>query len=188
MVAHYKIIEELGSGGMGVVYKAEDSKLKRFVAIKFLPLDLTRDANANQKFIQEAQIASALDHQNICTIHEINQTDSGQLFIVMTFFDGKTLRKTLDEEILEPEEAFKIITQIGEGLSRAHAKRIVHRDIKPANIIITTDGVVKILDFGLAKLKGQKRITKSGSTLGTVAYMSPEQALGTVVDFHTDTQ
>jgi len=192
-IAHYLIQEKLGEGGMGVVYKAEDTKLKRIVALKFLPPHLTRDQEANDRFIQEAQAASSLDHQNICTIHEINETKpapadagDGQMYIVMTYYEGETLKEKIKRGQLEIDEAINIAVQIAKGLAKAHQKGVVHRDIKPANIMITPDGVVKILDFGLAKLAGTTRITKNGTTLGTVAYMSAEQAFGKDVDFRTD--
>ena len=185
-ISHYKILEKLGEGGMGVVYKAEDTKLKRFVALKFLPSNLTQDSEAKQRFVKEAQAASALQHANICTIHEINETDDGQLYISMEYLDGKTLKERIKEAKLTVEETIDIINQIAQGLEKAHKKGIVHRDIKPANIIVTDDGVVKIVDFGLAKLTGQTKLTKTGSTLGTVAYMSPEQAQGKDIDYRTD--
>jgi Tol biopolymer transport system component/tRNA A-37 threonylcarbamoyl transferase component Bud32 len=185
-VSHYKIIEKLGEGGMGVVYLAEDTKLKRNVALKFLPSKLTRDMETKARFIREAQAASSLDHPNICTIHEINETDDGQLFIVMASYKGQTLKEKIKEQKLKKKEAIDIAIQIANGLVRAHEEGIVHRDIKPANIIITDRGEVKILDFGLAKLAGQAQLTKDSSTLGTVAYMSPEQLGGKEVDQRTD--
>jgi len=185
-ISHYRILEKLGEGGMGVVYKAEDTKLKRTVALKFLPPELTRDAEAKARFIQEAQAASALDHANICGIHEIDETAEGQLFISMTLCEGETLGERIKRGPLSMEEALRIATQIARGLAKAHAQGIVHRDIKPANVIITGDGVAKILDFGLAKLAGQVRLTRAASTLGTVAYMSPEQAGGKDVDERSD--
>ncbi|UCG51016.1 MAG: serine/threonine-protein kinase [Candidatus Latescibacterota bacterium] len=185
-ISHYKILEKLGEGGMGVVYKAEDTKLKRHVALKFLPPDLTRDANARERFIQEAQAASALDHSNICTIYEVNQTDDGQMYISMACYTGETLKEKIAKGSLTIDETVNIATQIAEGLSKAHKKEIVHRDIKPANIFVTEEGEVKIVDFGLAKLAGQARLTKTGTTVGTVAYMSPEQARGEDVDNRTD--
>ena len=186
IISHYKLLEKLGGGGMGVVYKAEDTKLKRTVAIKFLPPDLIRDDEAKVRFIQEAQAASALEHNNICTIHEVDETEDGQLFIVMTCYEGDTLKKTIEKGPLAIEDAIRIALQIAKGLSKAHEKGIVHRDVKPANIMITDDGVAKILDFGLAKLTGQTRITKTATTMGTVAYMSPEQSRGETVDQRTD--
>jgi serine/threonine protein kinase/Flp pilus assembly protein TadD len=192
-ISHYKILEKLGEGGMGVVYKAEDTKLKRRVALKFLPPELTRDGEAKERFIREAQAASALQHSSICTIHDIDETEDGQLFIVMDCYEGTTLREiippvgAIHESPLPIEQVTDIATQVASALSKAHENGIVHRDIKPANIFITTDGTVKILDFGLAKLAGgQTRLTKAGSTLGTAAYMSPEQARGEQVDARTD--
>jgi serine/threonine protein kinase len=191
-ISHYRIIEQLGAGGMGVVYKAEDTKLKRTVALKFLPPELTRDPDAKSRFIREAQAASSLDHPNICTIHEINETEpapgepGGQLFIVMACYEGETLKLKIEKGKLKIEEAIDYVIQIAQGLARAHEEGIVHRDIKPANIVITDRGEVKILDFGLAKLAGQAQLTKDSSTLGTVAYMSPEQLSGKEVDQRTD--
>jgi serine/threonine protein kinase/Flp pilus assembly protein TadD len=171
---------------MCVVYCAEDLKLKRTVALKFLPPELTRDAGAIQRFIHEAQAASSLQHNNICTVHDIDETDDRQLFIVMDCYEGEPLKLRIAEGGMRIEEAVDIAIQVASGLLNAHEKGIVHRDIKPANIIITNDGVVKILDFGLAKLAGQSRLTKTGSTIGTAAYMSPEQAQGFEVDHRTD--
>jgi serine/threonine-protein kinase len=185
-ISHYRILEKLGEGGMGVVYKAEDTKLKRTVALKFLPPELTRDAEAKARFIQEAQAASALDHPNICTIYEIDETSEGRLFICMAHYEGETLKERVQRGPLDAREAVRIAMQIGQGLAKAHSQGIVHRDIKPANIVITKDGLPKILDFGLAKLAGQTKLTKAGSMLGTVAYMSPEQARGDAVDHRTD--
>jgi len=185
-ISHYRILEKLGEGGMGVVYKAEDTRLKRTVALKFLPSELTRDPEAKGRFIQEAQAASALDHSNICNIHEIDETPEGQLFICMACYGGETLKERIARGPLEMDEAARIAAQIGEGLAKAHAAGIVHRDMKPANIMITSEGTVKILDFGLAKLTGRTKHTKTGTTLGTVAYMSPEQARGAAVDYRTD--
>ena len=186
IVSHYRILEQLGEGGMGVVYKAEDTKLKRTVALKFLPPHLTRDNEAKQRFIHEAQAASALQHSNICTIHDIDESDAGSLFIVMDCYEGDTLKNKMVNCQLTIDNCIEIVTQVGQGLQKAHEKGIVHRDIKPANIMVTNDGVVKILDFGLAKLAGQGRLTRTGSTVGTAAYMSPEQARGLEVDHRTD--
>jgi len=186
IVLHYKIIEELGSGGMGIVYKAQDLNLDRFVALKFLPPHLTTSAEEKQRFIHEAKAASALDHPNICNIHEIDQTEDGQLFISMAYYDGQTLNKKIKEKPLSVDKATDIAIQIAQGLTKAHEKEIIHRDIKPANIMLTNDGVIKILDFGLAKLSTQTKLTREGSTVGTIAYMSPEQARGDEVDFRTD--
>jgi serine/threonine protein kinase/tetratricopeptide (TPR) repeat protein len=185
-VSHYRIVEKLGEGGMGVVYRAEDTKLKRTVALKFLPSELTRDADAKARFIQEAQAASALDHPNICTIYEIDETAEGQLFICMACHEGETLKERIGLGPLDAKEAVGVALQIARGLAKAHERGIVHRDIKPANTIVTVDRVAKILDFGLAKLVGGARLTRTSSTLGTVAYMSPEQAGGKDVDQRTD--
>jgi len=185
-ISHYKILEKIGGGGMGVVYKAEDIKLKRMVALKFLPQDLTRNTVAKQRFIKEAQTASALDHANISNIHEIDETDEGQLFISMTYYEGETLQKRIERGPLQVDQAITITLQVAQGLLKAHSKSIIHRDIKPGNIFITEEGEVKILDFGLAKLAGETRITKEGTTAGTIAYMSPEQAQGKDVDETTD--
>ena len=182
----YQIVSQLGAGGMGVVYTATDPRLKRTVAIKLLPPDLTRDEIAKQRFLQEAIAASALDHPNICTIHEINETDDGQLYLVMASYDGETLKERISRGPLELNDAIDIATQVGQGLAKAHAAGIVHRDIKPANLMVTADGTVKILDFGLAKLAGTEGVTQTGTTVGTVAYMSPEQAKGQEVDHRTD--
>ncbi|UCF79218.1 MAG: protein kinase [Candidatus Eiseniibacteriota bacterium] len=185
-VSHYKVLSKLGGGGMGVVYKAEDIKLKRPVALKFLPPDLTRDEDAKKRFVHEAQAASALEHQNICNIYEIDETGDGQLFIAMACYDGETLKKKMESGSFRTDEALDIAVQVAKGLERAHEEGIVHRDIKPANVMVTRRGEVKIVDFGLAKLSGQTRLTKSGSTVGTIAYMSPEQARGEDVDHRTD--
>ena len=182
----YAIRAELGHGGMGVVYTAQDPRLKRQVAIKLLTADLTRDETAKQRFLQEAQAASALDHPNICTIYEINETPDGQLYLVMAYYEGETLKQRIERGPLALEEAVDVATQVGQGLSKAHAAGITHRDIKPANLIVTADGTVKILDFGLAKLAGTEGVTQTGTTVGTVAYMSPEQARGEEVDHRTD--
>jgi TolB-like protein len=184
-VSHYRILEKLGEGGMGVVYKAEDTTLKRTVALKFLPSELTREPEAKERFINEARAASALDHPNICNIHEVGETDDGQTFIAMAYYEGEDLRSRIGRGPLKVEEALDIAVQIAQGLAKAHGQGIVHRDIKPANILITKDGLVKIVDFGLAKLAGAK-LTKTGSTLGTAQYMSPEQARGEGVDARSD--
>ena len=150
-ISHYKIIEKIGEGGMGVVLKAEDTKLKRTVAIKLLPPQLTRDKDAKQRFIQEAQAASVLEHNNICNIHEIDETEDGKTFIVMACYEGETLKERIKRGPLEVEEAIDITIQIAHGLAKAHREGIVHRDIKPANVFVTSYGVVKIVDFGMAK-------------------------------------
>jgi serine/threonine protein kinase len=185
-ISHYRIVERLGEGGMGVVYRAEDTKLKRAVALKFLPPELTRDPAAKERFIQEAQAASALDHPNICTIYEIDGAKDGQLFIAMACYEGETLKQKIERGPLAVAEALEIALQVARGLGRAHDAGIIHRDIKPGNIMITERGDVKIVDFGLAKLAGQVRLTKMGATPGTAAYMSPEQAQGKDVDHRTD--
>jgi serine/threonine protein kinase/Tol biopolymer transport system component len=184
-IHQYTIREHLGGGGMGVVYKAEDTRLERTVALKFLPPELTRDPVAKARFLQEARAASALDHPNICTIHEVGETDDAQLFLAMTCYDGETLKRKIEHGPLPIGEAVDIAKQVGLGLAKAHRQGIVHRDIKPANLIVTTDGIVKILDFGLAKLAGAAGLTRAGFCLGTPAYMSPEQARGEV-DHRTD--
>jgi serine/threonine protein kinase len=166
-ISHYKILEKLGEGGMGVVYKAEDTKLKRTVALKFLPPELTRDQKTKTRFIHEAQAASALQHNNICTIHEISETVDGRIFICMDCYEGETLKQMIARGSLSVDEAVDIAVQAAEGLSKAHEVRMVHRDIKPANILVTKDGVVKIVDFGLAKLTGRTKLTKTGTTTGT---------------------
>jgi TolB-like protein/cytochrome c-type biogenesis protein CcmH/NrfG len=186
VVSHYRILEKLGEGGMGVVYKAEDTRLRRTVALKFLPPALTTDREAKERFIHEAQAASALQHNNICTVHDIDETEDGQVFIVMDLYDGETLKKKIKDGPLKLDEAIDIAGQVAQGLVEAHAHGIIHRDIKPANIIITKEGVAKILDFGLAKLSGRTLLTKRGTTLGTAAYMSPEQAQGYDADHRTD--
>jgi len=184
-ILHYKIIDKLGQGGMGVVYKAEDNKLKRDVAIKFLPYQISSDAEERQRFEIEAQAAAALNHPNIATIYSIE--DSGKdVFIVMEFINGIELKEKIKKERPELEESQNIIEQIAEGLNAAHSKGIIHRDIKSANIMITQSGLIKIMDFGLAKIGGASQITKFGTTLGTTAYMSPEQARGEKVDTRTD--
>jgi len=171
---------------MGVVYEALDLKLDRSVALKFLPPDLTRDPDAKARFIHEAKAVSALDHPNVCNLHEIDETDDGQLFIAMACYEGETLKERIARGPLPIEDAADITGQIAEGLAKAHERRIVHRDIKPANIFITDEGLVKILDFGLAKLTDRSQLTKTGSIVGTAAYMSPEQGRGSPVDHRTD--
>jgi serine/threonine protein kinase len=178
LVSHYRVLEKLGGGGMGVVYKAEDVRLGRFAALKFLPHELTRDEDARQRFAIEAKAASALDHPNICTIYEVGTTDDGQMFMAMAFYDGETLKKRIERGALGVEEAVKAAIAIAQGLSRAHESGIIHRDIKPANVMVTGHGETKILDFGIAKLRGQSKLTKTGSTIGTTSYMAPEQLTG----------
>jgi len=185
-VSHYRILERLGGGGMGVVYKAHDLKLDRTVALKFLPPDLTRDPDARERFIHEAQAASALDHPNICNIHEIDETLDGRTFLCMAFYDGPSLKTEIEQGPLEMGRALDIAVQIAEGLERAHEAGMIHRDIKPANVMITSRREVKIIDFGLAKLAGQTTLTGKMHLLGTAAYMSPEQVRGDEVDHRTD--
>jgi serine/threonine protein kinase/Tfp pilus assembly protein PilF len=184
-VSHYKIIEKLGEGEMGELYFAKNTSLKRQVAIKFLPEHLTKDKENIERFQREAEAAAALNHPNIITIYDVIETD-GQLCIVMEYVDGDSLRTKIDNKDLAVEEILKITNQICEGLSEAHKADIVHRDIKPENILIDKRGRVKILDFGLAKLKGVSKLTKETSTLGTIHYMSPEQIQGKEVDNRSD--
>jgi eukaryotic-like serine/threonine-protein kinase len=185
-IFHYEIVEKLGEGGMGVVYRALDTKLNRSVALKFLPGNVIFSDTDRKRFVHEAQAASALDHSNICSIYEINETTDGQLFIVMPSYEGMTLNKKIEQGPLPINEAIDIAMQIAEGLQAAHEKGIVHRDIKSSNIIITQRGQVKIMDFGLARGAGMTQVTKAGMTMGTVPYMSPEQAQGEKVDHRTD--
>ena len=192
-ISHYKILEKLGEGGMGQVYLAEDTKLDRKVALKFLPAHLTVDKEARERFEREAKAAAALNHPNIVTIYEISEFEN-QVFIAMEYVDGVSLRErilshsqlSIENCQLTIANVIDIAAQICQGLSKAHQAGIVHRDIKPENILIDTDGRVKILDFGIAKLKGAGKLTKITSTLGTVNYMSPEQARGEDVDHKTE--
>ena len=185
-LSHYTGLEHLGAGGMGVVYKAEDTRLKRPVALKFLPPELTRDDEARQRFMQEARAASALDHPNICTIYEIDSTPEGQLYIAMAYYEGESLKRRLERTPLAVDEAVDIALQIARGLTKAHQAGIIHRDVKPANVMVTKDGLVKIVDFGIAKLTGQTGVTRTGITPGTVAYMAPEQISGDEADEQSD--
>ena len=186
IISHYKIVEKLGGGGMGVVYKAQDTKLDRMVALKFLPPHLHLDDEAEKRFISEAKAASSFDHPNICTIYDINKTDDDQLYIAMACYDGETLKKKLEHGPIKIDEVVDYSINIADGLQRAHEAGITHRDIKPANIMTTKRGEVKILDFGLAKTLNDPGFTKIGTTMGTAAYMSPEQAKGTEVNHQSD--
>ena len=185
-VSHYKIVEKIGGGGMGVVYKAVDTKLGRIVALKFLPAGVTRDETVKKRFLHEAQAASLLDHPNICSIHEIEETSEGQVFISMAYYDGVSLRDRIKEGPVPTREAFEIMFSVADGLACAHERGIVHRDIKPGNVIITKEGFVKIVDFGLAKLADRSRLTRTGHTPGTLSYMSPEQVTAKDLDGRSD--
>lgn len=184
-VSHYRILEKLGEGGMGVVYKAEDLQLQRLVALKFLPPHVSSDSEEKARFIHEARSASALNHPNVTTIHEISDSPEG-LFIAMEYVEGKTLRQVIKDGALQLKKVLDIGIQMCEGLAMAHEKGVIHRDIKSENIMVTARGQVKIMDFGLAKLKGASKLTRTGTTLGTIGYMSPEQASGEEVDSRSD--
>jgi serine/threonine protein kinase len=184
-ISHYKILEKIGEGGMGVVYKAQDTKLKRTVALKFLPPELLCDSEAKTRFLHEAQAASSLSHPNITTIYDVDEADQ-KCFISMEYVEGKSLQSLIYERPLRVDEILRISEQIAEGLKAAHRKEVVHRDIKSANVMVSDQGEVKIMDFGLAKLKGATKLTRTGTTLGTFQYMSPEQAQGKEVDCRSD--
>ena len=185
-ISKYRILGALGAGGMGVVFRAEDTKLGRSVALKFLPSNIQVGVSQKERFLLEAKAASALDHVNIGTIYGIEETGDGQMFIVMAYYAGETLTQKIQRGPLPPAQAIEISIQVLTGLADAHAKGIIHRDIKPSNIIVTEQGVVKIVDFGLAKIAGAGQLTQTGATLGTAGYMSPEQALGRPVDHRGD--
>jgi serine/threonine-protein kinase len=185
-IGPYCLVRELGSGGMGIVYLAHDPRLDRNVALKLLPPFVSADPDAKRRFVEEAKAASALDHPNIGTIYEIDETDDGRSYIAMAYYEGETLRDKLARGPLPIDEALDVARQVATGLGAAHERGIVHRDIKPANVIITPEGVAKIVDFGVAKVAGGSDLTRTGTTVGTVAYMSPEQANSRPVDHRTD--
>jgi eukaryotic-like serine/threonine-protein kinase len=185
-LSHYQLRDRLGGGGMGEVYLALDLRLRRSVALKFLPRALTQDPEARQRFVQEAQAASSLDHPNICTIYEIDRTSEDELFIAMAYCDGETLATRLKRGPLPIGDALDLATQVARGLEKAHQAGIVHRDIKPANVMITADGLVKVVDFGIAKLVDHTHLTRTGTILGTLAYIAPEQISGTGTDQRVD--
>ena len=182
-ILQYEVTEKVGEGGMGVVYKARDTNLDRFVALKFLTKNVASSESDRQRFMQEAKAAATLNHPNICTIYDVAEHE-GQLFIAMEFIDGETLRDRKNNISLK--QTIDIGIQIAEALSAAHEKGIVHRDIKPENVMLRKDGLVQIMDFGLAKLQGVSRLTREGNTVGTMGYMSPEQVQGFTVDHRTD--
>jgi len=185
-IAHYKILEKIGEGGMGIVFKAKDLALNREIALKLLPISLNNDPEARNRFILETQAASALDHPNICAIYDIKETDDGQLYIVMAHYRGATLKQIIEEKKQDTKKTLIIVLQILKGLALAHRMGIIHRNIKPANIILTVNNEVKILDFGLARFTRGSELSEDSWTLDRVAYMSPEQVSGDLLDFRTD--
>ena len=178
-ISHYKVLDKLGQGGMGVVYRAEDTKLDRPVALKFLPAHLLGDEDIRKRFEREAKSAAALDHANICTVHEIDEVE-GKTFIAMSLIEGKPLNKKIERGPLKLEDALGIAQQVAKGLEAAHRRGVVHRDIKPENTMVGEDGRVTIMDFGLAQLTEASRLTRKDETVGTVFYMSPEQTEGSI--------
>lgn len=187
-ISHYRLVAKLGGGSIGVVYRAEDTRDGREVAFKFLPFDLRDDQVARDAFVDEAQASSSIEHPNICTIHDIGNADDGRMFVAMTLYDGETLKQRLDGGALPLDEALRIVRGIADGLAAAHDRGIVHRDVKPGNIMLTEDGGVRIVDFGLARVvsQGQPGLTQIGASMGTPTYMSPEQTLGDPVDERSD--
>ena len=185
-ISHYRILKLLGAGGMGEVYQAEDTRLKRLVALKLLPLGLVQDRDAKDRLLHEAQAASALDHPNICTIHEVDETPDGRVFVAMSYYDGETLRDRIARTRFTVAETLDIVVHVARAVAAAHERGIIHRDIKPANVMLTARGEVKLLDFGIAKLPGQTVLTRTGTTVGTVSYMAPEQIAGRGADERSD--
>ena len=185
-ISEYRLVEKIGGGGMGEVWKAEDLKLEAAVALKFLPPELTRDADAKERFLREARVSFGLDHPNIGTVHGVGETDEGRLFIIMPFYEGETLDRKIQRGPIDPGEIRRLFTQLASGLSYAHDRGVVHRDVKPSNLMVTTEGALKILDFGIALLGDHTILTQTGTTAGTAAYMSPEQTRGEKVDARTD--
>lgn len=177
-IGPYELMDILGEGGMGVVYRAEDTRLRRPVAIKFLARNLLSDKVAKSRFLREARAASKIDHPNTCTIHEISETEDGQPYIVMAYYEGESLKERLEEGALDVEEATRIFREVGAGLARIHRAEIIHRDVKPGNVFITDEGPIKILDFGIAKAAEDSILTRKGRLIGTPGYMSPEQIRG----------
>ncbi|HEV2844903.1 MAG TPA: serine/threonine-protein kinase, partial [Thermoanaerobaculia bacterium] len=177
LVGPYRLLREIGSGGMGTVYEAEDTRLRRRVAVKLLPPEYSRDGRAKERFLREARAASAVDHPNLCTVHDVGESE-GRLYIVFALYEGETLRERIRRGPLPPAEARTIAIQVARGLARAHEAGIIHRDIKPANVMLPRRGEAKILDFGIARLEEEDALTRTGAAWGTPAYMSPEQARG----------